>query len=119
MQNPVNTPKRIALTDAPKTIPMIAPVDKPADDLSSVIFVTVVVVFVAFDVYCVGVSVVLSEVVILVGVVELDEVVFVGVVEVFVEVVSVVGVVVVFVVGACVKSSLEIQSVSTVMAPRA
>jgi hypothetical protein len=48
------------------------------------------VVFVAFDVYCVGVSVVLSEVVILVGVVELDEVVFVGVVEVFVEVVSVV-----------------------------
>jgi len=42
MQNPVNTPKRSALTDAPKTIPMIAPVDKPADDLSSVIFVTVV-----------------------------------------------------------------------------
>jgi hypothetical protein len=181
MQNPVNAPKKSAPTDAPTAIPTIEPVDKPEDDLISVIFAKVVrlltesyvggvvgffdscvesdvVVFVAFDVYCVGVTVVLPEVVILVGVVELDEVVFVGVVVVFVEVAFVVilvdvevlvevefvvvgvvvvfvvvladvevlvevefvvGVVVVFVVGAFVKSALEIQSVSTVIAPRA
>lgn len=42
MQNPVNAPKRSAPKDPPTAIPTIAPVDKPADDFSSVIFVTVV-----------------------------------------------------------------------------
>jgi hypothetical protein len=43
MQNPVNAPKRIAPTEAPTAIPMIAPVDRPADLFSSVIFAAMVV----------------------------------------------------------------------------
>ena len=96
--------------------------------------VSLFVLFVAFEVYCVGVIVVLPDVVIFVEVVFVvgvvvvlaGYVVLVVDVEVLVEVVFVAGVVVVFVgtvvvfavgVFVDVKSVLEIQSVSTVMAP--
>lgn len=107
MQNPVNAPKRSAPTDAPTAIPTIAPVERPEDDFSSVIFATVVGLLAgSYAGLLAG-----SFVGLLAGS-------YVGGVVVFFDSCVELGVVV-FVGGAFVKSALEIQSVSTVMAPRA